>query len=85
MTTAEIVKFVEAFGSRKKACSEALLKKLLANEVTMEQLEEAIGYGSAAYPCGYPHKDMTVVDPSFLAVLSVKLARANGDTSAFAL
>ena len=85
MTTAEIVKFVESFGARKKACSEALLKKLLANEVTMEQLKEAIGEGSAAYPCGYPHKDMTIVDPSFLAVLSVKLARANGDTSAFAL
>ena len=85
MTTAEIVTFVESFGPRKKACSNALLKKLLANEVTMEQLEEAIGEGSAAYPCGYPHKDMTIVNPSFLTVLSVEFARANGDTSAFAL
>ena len=83
MTTAEIVKFVESFGSDNNAASEALLGKLQAKEVTMEELEKAIGVDSEAYPFGYPETD-AYVEPSFLARLAVKKMRAEGDESAFA-
>lgn len=87
MTTKEIVKFVDAFGDNTDAVHDALLEKLIAKEVTMKQLEKAIGEGSKAYPHGYPAKnwDDVIVCPTFLTVLSVALDRANGNPYAFAL
>lgn len=90
MTTTEIVNFVDTFGSDVGACSDALLEKLMAKELTMEELESAIGEGSEAYPFGYPVKQVDVNDeiivenPSFLARLAVKKMRAEGDECAFA-
>lgn len=92
MTTSEIIDFVEKFGSDEEAAAAALLEKLMAEEVTMEQLNKAIGEGSEAYPLGYPHKGMitdpnteiVIVDPSFLARLFVDHERAQGNTNAFA-
>ncbi len=87
MTTKEIVKFVEAFGDDTEAVHDALLEKLIAKEVTMKQLEKAIGEGSKAYPLCYPFKswEQGGVCPDFLTVLSVALDRANGNPYAFAL
>ena len=90
MTTAEIVNFVDTFGSDVGACSDALLEKLMAKELTMEELEGAIGEGSEAYPFGYPVKqvdgddEVVMVNPSFLARLAVAQMRAEGDECAFA-
>lgn len=92
MTTSEIVDFVEKFGSDEEAAAAALLEKLMAEEVTMEQLNKAIGEGSEAYPLEYPHKGMVTdpnteivtEDPSFLARLFVDFERAQGDSHAFA-
>lgn len=91
MTTAEIVNFVDTFGSDVGACSDALLEKLMAKELSMEELEQAIGEGSDAYPFGYPVKGnleendvIEIVNPSFLARLAVKKMRAEGNKFAFA-
>lgn len=90
MTTADIVNFVDTFGSDIGACSDALLEKLMAKELTMEELESAIGEGSEAYPFGYPVKQVDVNDeiivenPSFLARLAVEQMRGEGDERAFA-
>ena len=90
MTTAEIVNFVDTFGSDVGACSDALLEKLMAKELTMDELNSAIGEGSEAYPFGYPVKqvdendEVEIVNPSFLARLAVKKMRAEGDECAFA-
>ena len=87
MTTKEIVKFVDAFGDNTDAVHDALLEKLIAKEVTMKQLEKAIGERSKAYPLGYPAKSWEdeIVCPTFLTVLTVALDRANGDPYAWAL
>lgn len=84
MTTQEIVDLVKSFGDDKNAVFDALLEKLIAKEITMDEVEKAIGVGSEAFPYGYPHSDICqIICPSFLTVLSVALARANGNEKAF--
>ena len=84
MTTQEIVDLVKGFGADEDAAFEALLEKLVAKEITMEEVQLAIGAGSEAFPYGYPYSEsMIVVCPSFLTMLSVELDRANGNKYAF--
>lgn len=84
MTTQEIADFVKGVGKNEDAAFDALLKKLVAKEVTMEEVEKAIGYGSDAFPYEYPYSETKLPTlPTFLTVLSVELDRANGNEQAF--
>lgn len=84
MTTQEIVDYVKGFGNDEKAAFNALLEKLIAKEITIDEVEEAIGEDSEAFPDGYPYSETRqVVCPTFLTVLSVQLDRANGNKQAF--
>ena len=85
MTTQEIVDLVKEFGADEDAAFEALLEKLVAKEITMEEVQLAIGAGSEAFPYEYPCSEtmMVMTCPSFLTMLSVELDRANGNKYAF--
>jgi|GEM_PF-2335596 len=84
MTTQEIADFVKGFGADEDAAFDALLEKLVSKEITMEEVEKAIGYGSAAFPYEYPYSETKLPTlPTFLTVLSVELDRANGNDQAF--
>lgn len=84
MTTKEIADYVKSFGEDEDAAFDALLKKLVSNEITMEEVEKAIGHGSKAFPYEYPYSETRLPTlPTFLTVLSVALDRANGNDKAF--
>ena len=84
MTTKDIVNFVKGFGDNEEAVFYALLEKLISKEISIDEVEEAIGEESEAFPYGYPYDEArAVVCPTFLTVLSVQLDRANGNKKAF--
>lgn len=84
MTTREIADFVKTFGEDEDAAFDSLLEKLMAKEITMKDVEKAIGYGSEAFPYEYPYSETKLPTfPTFLTTLSVELERKNGNEQAF--
>lgn len=83
MTTQEIAKYVKSFGEDEDAAFDALLKKLVAGDISIKEVEDAIGEQSEAYPYGYPNVEPVMVIPSFVEELAVELERKNGNEQAF--
>lgn len=83
MTTQEIAKYVKSFGVDEDAAFDALLKKLVAGDLSIKEVEDAIGEQSEAYPYGYPNVDPVMVIPSFVEELAVALEQEKGNSRAF--
>lgn len=82
----EIVKVVKRHDGDAEA-GEAAIRQLLQQGVPKEDIRDAIGVGSEAYPAGWNSEteDGFMVYPSALAVLFTQIERERGKSKAMAL
>lgn len=82
MNTTEIVELAKRHEGNPAGLAEVLSGLVKAGRVTYDELDEAIGFQSAAYPEGYP--ELFDRCPDFTATDQVKRERERGELNAHA-